>query len=108
MKQVREKKRRWPGPRLGKGFEKFFGDLLDYARALGFEERPDYDMLRKGFERLTGNQVEDLHFRRYSCRYHFPPSDNFHSFHIRNNDSPPPASSFAWPLAHLPRPACLR
>ena len=36
MKQIREKKMKWPGPRLGEGKPKDFGNLLDYSRALSF------------------------------------------------------------------------
>lgn len=58
MKEVREKKRRWPGQRLGEGMAKEFGDLLDYARALEFEEEPDYEDLRSSFQRLVGDQSD--------------------------------------------------
>ncbi|ETW77752.1 hypothetical protein HETIRDRAFT_241720, partial [Heterobasidion irregulare TC 32-1] len=53
MKQIREKKMKWPGPRLGEGKPRDFGDLLDYARALAFEDKPDYERLSRGFERLA-------------------------------------------------------
>jgi hypothetical protein len=59
MKQVREKKRQWPGQRLGEGMAKEFGDLLDYARALEFDSEPDYKGLRSSFQRLAGSQVEE-------------------------------------------------
>lgn len=42
MAQVREKKRAWTGAGLGEGFPDPFGQLLDYSRALGFDENPDY------------------------------------------------------------------
>ena len=62
MKQIREKKMKWPGPRLGEGKPKDFGNLLDYARALAFEDKPDYKRLSKGFERLAGEPTEGLDF----------------------------------------------
>jgi hypothetical protein len=45
MEQVREKMRRRPGQHLVEGIAKEYGDLLDYARALEFEEKPDYGAL---------------------------------------------------------------
>lgn len=51
---------------MGEGKAKEFGELLDYARALGFGERPDYEMLMRGFERLAKNQKNALHFCRPS------------------------------------------
>jgi hypothetical protein len=59
LKQVREKKRQWPGQRLGEGLAKEFGDLLDYARALEFESKPDYEGLRSSFQRLADSQTEE-------------------------------------------------
>jgi len=59
MKQVREKKRQWPGQHLGEGLAKEFGDLLDYARALEFESRPDYEGLRSSFQRLADSHGEE-------------------------------------------------
>ena len=56
MKQVREK---WLGQHLGEGFAKEYGDLLDYARALKFERRPDYEGLRSSFQRLADSQAEE-------------------------------------------------
>jgi serine/threonine protein kinase len=59
IKQVREKKKQWPGQRLGEGIAKEFGDLLDYARALEFDSEPDYEGLRSSFQRLAGSQTEE-------------------------------------------------
>ena len=50
MKQIREKKMKWPGSWLGEGKPKDFRDLLDYMRALAFEDKPDYKRLNKDFE----------------------------------------------------------
>jgi hypothetical protein len=57
IKHVREKKRQWSGRRLGQGLAKEFGELLDYARALEFDAKPDYKGLSAGFQRLAGNSV---------------------------------------------------
>jgi len=35
-----------------------FGDLLDYARALEFDSKPDYEGLRSSFQRLANSQSE--------------------------------------------------
>jgi hypothetical protein len=51
--QVREKKLAWLGSRLAFGFPIEFGQLLDYARSLGFEEQPDYDGWRSNFRRVA-------------------------------------------------------
>jgi hypothetical protein len=59
MKQVREKKRQWPGQRLGEGLANEFGDLLDYARALEFDSKPDYKGLSNSFQRLANSQSEE-------------------------------------------------
>ena len=66
MKQVREKKRRWTGQRLGEGKVKEFGELLDYARALDFGSKLDYANLKNGFQRLVDDQAEALEFRKHS------------------------------------------
>lgn len=63
MKQVREKKKRWSGERLGEGMAKEFGELLDYARALEFGSKPDYGSLRSSFQRLSSD-TEALDFRK--------------------------------------------
>lgn len=70
MKQVREKKKRWPGQRLGEGFAKEFGELLDYARALEFESKPDYVGLMSGFQRLLDSKQADLDFCEYPLCCH--------------------------------------
>ena len=53
---------KWPGSRLGEGKPKDFGDLLDYARVLAFEDKPDYKRLNKDFERLAGELTGGLNF----------------------------------------------
>jgi hypothetical protein len=57
IKHVGEKKRQWSGRRLGQGVAKEFGGLLDYARALEFDAKPDYEGLSAGFQRLAGSSV---------------------------------------------------
>jgi hypothetical protein len=52
MAQVREKKRSWTGARLGEGFPDAFGQLLDHARALEFDEKPDYARFHSHFDDL--------------------------------------------------------
>ena len=42
--------------------EKEFGELLDYARALDFESKPDYKGLRSSFQQLVDSQAEALDF----------------------------------------------
>jgi hypothetical protein len=80
MKQVREKKRQWPGQRLGEGMAKEFGDLLDYARALEFDSEPDYEGLRSSFQRLAGSQTEEaLDFCGRSFSLQSPSSLLIHS-----------------------------
>jgi hypothetical protein len=75
MKQVREKKRRWCGRRLGEGLAKEFGELLDYARALEFESKPDYGGLMGGFRRLVGKEGKGLDSREYFLCRHCRPAD---------------------------------
>ncbi|OBZ77476.1 Casein kinase I isoform alpha [Grifola frondosa] len=74
MKQVREKKKRWPGERLGAGMVKEFGELLDYARALSFEEKPDYERLKDGFEKLRDKLTDDFTLILSSAPKPAPPS----------------------------------
>ncbi|KIM74543.1 hypothetical protein PILCRDRAFT_828099 [Piloderma croceum F 1598] len=50
MAQVREKKRAWTGSRLGEGYPDIFGQLLDYSRALVFDENPDYARFQAVFD----------------------------------------------------------
>lgn len=52
LAQVREKKLAWTGSRLALGLPAEFGQLLDYARGLRFDEQPDYDGWRLKFRTL--------------------------------------------------------
>lgn len=73
MKQVREKKKQWPGPRLARGMAGEFGDFLDYARSLQFDETPDYERWASIFGKLSGNDAGVLDLRGYlSSNSHSP------------------------------------
>jgi serine/threonine protein kinase len=50
----------------GQGMEKEFGGLLDYARALEFDAKPDYNGLTAGFQQLVGNSMV-LDYREAAC-----------------------------------------
>ncbi|KAI0060704.1 kinase-like protein, partial [Artomyces pyxidatus] len=52
MAQIREKKKAWGGSRLASGHPSAFGELLDYARSLAFDEAIDYHGFRLQFEEL--------------------------------------------------------
>ncbi|OBZ73783.1 Casein kinase I isoform delta [Grifola frondosa] len=52
MIQVREQKQRWSGTTLADGYPTEFGQFLDYTRALGFEQVPDYSRFRDMFREL--------------------------------------------------------
>lgn len=49
---IREKKRAWTGSRLAEGHPPVFGQLLDYARGLKFNDPLDYGRFRTQFEGL--------------------------------------------------------
>jgi hypothetical protein len=51
--QIRSKMLSWNGARLGEGYPSAFGELLDYARHLGFDEPIDYDALPYRFRKST-------------------------------------------------------
>ncbi|KAG6836710.1 hypothetical protein H0H93_004687 [Arthromyces matolae] len=56
--QVLHKKRNWPGARLGAGQHPCFGEFLDYARNLRFDEIPDY----RGWARTFNNLAKSCGF----------------------------------------------
>ena len=56
--QIRSKMLSWNGARLTEGYPSVFGDLLDYARHLGFDEPIDYDRFRADFDKLRHSGVE--------------------------------------------------
>ncbi|KAG5650031.1 hypothetical protein H0H81_001007 [Sphagnurus paluster] len=49
---VCQKKLAWPGARLAISYPEEFGQLLDYARSLEFNDTPDYDAWRSNFRAL--------------------------------------------------------
>ncbi|KAG6830560.1 hypothetical protein H0H93_013998, partial [Arthromyces matolae] len=59
MDQVLHKKRGWPGDRLGAGLPRCFGEFLDYARNLTFEEIPDYKCWTQVFNDLAESRGYD-------------------------------------------------
>ena len=58
MLQIRSKLFSWNGARLGEGDPSAFGELLDYARHLGFDEPADYEPFYTDFEKLRQSTVE--------------------------------------------------
>jgi hypothetical protein len=60
---IREKKGAWTGSRLAKGHPPVFGQLLDYARGLKFNESLDYGRFRALFAGLLqeSNDSESTH-----------------------------------------------
>jgi len=48
----------WNEARLAQGYPPAFGELLDYARQLGFAEPIDYERFRVTFEKLRHSEVE--------------------------------------------------
>ena len=46
------------GARLVQGYPPAFGELLDYARQLSFDEPIDYERLHVAFEKLRNSDVE--------------------------------------------------
>jgi len=56
--QIRSKMLSWNGARLADGYPSAFGELLDYARHLGFDEPIDYERFRADFETLRYSEVE--------------------------------------------------
>ena len=48
----------WNGARLCEGYPSAFGELLDYARHLGFDEPIDYERFRTVFENLRHSELE--------------------------------------------------
>ncbi|KZO95435.1 kinase-like protein [Calocera viscosa TUFC12733] len=64
LQSIREKigrtKEAWSGEMLSSGLPPVFGDLLDYARRLGPNDVPAYDMLRQRFQHdRTESQIEE-------------------------------------------------
>ena len=55
--QIRSKMLTWNGARLAEGHPLVFGELLDYARHLGFEPI-DYERFRLAFETLRNSEIE--------------------------------------------------
>ncbi|KAG6819693.1 hypothetical protein H0H93_009562 [Arthromyces matolae] len=51
--QVLHKKRNWPGARLSAGQHPCFGEFLDYARTLTFDEIPEYQDWARTFSDLA-------------------------------------------------------
>ena len=47
----------WSGARLGEGHPSVFGELLDYARRLGFDELIDYERFGADFEELCNSKI---------------------------------------------------
>ena len=48
----------WNGARLSVGYPSVFGELLDYARHLGFDEPIDYKRFHLAFEVLRNSEIE--------------------------------------------------
>lgn len=48
----------WNGARLCEGYPSALGELLDYARHLGFDEPIDYERFRTVFEHLRHSELE--------------------------------------------------
>ncbi|KIM44188.1 hypothetical protein M413DRAFT_25639 [Hebeloma cylindrosporum] len=53
IQRVRQLKAQWTGATLGVGFESEFGELLDYSRALAFNQIPDYKLWSARFADLA-------------------------------------------------------
>ena len=48
----------WNGVRLAEGYPAAFGELLDYARQLSFDEPINYERFRAAFEKLRHSEVK--------------------------------------------------
>jgi len=48
----------WNGTRLGEGYPSGFGELLDYARYMGFDEPIDYERFRVIFKKPYHSELE--------------------------------------------------
>ena len=60
--KIMEKKRDTTSEDLCRGLHKNFQTYIEYTRNLGYEENPDYDMLKKLFEEVLSNEGFDLDF----------------------------------------------
>ena len=60
--KIMEKKRDTNPEDLCKGLHKNFQIYIEYTRNLGYEENPDYDMLKKLFEDILNSEGFDLDF----------------------------------------------
>ena len=58
MPQIMSKMLPWNAARLSEGYPSPFGELLGYARHLGFDEPVDYERFRTVFEKLPYSEVE--------------------------------------------------
>ena len=56
--QIGSKMLSWNGARLAEEYPSAFGEFLDYARHLGFDEPIDYEHFRADFEKLRHSEVE--------------------------------------------------
>jgi len=62
-RKICEKKESTPLPELCKGFPKAFEEYLAYTRALGFNDKPDYDKLYSMIRGSRPNGAEDHHYQ---------------------------------------------
>jgi casein kinase I family protein HRR25 len=56
--QIRSKMLSWNGTRLAGGYPSVFGELLEYARQLSFDDPIDYERFRAAFDKLRHSEVE--------------------------------------------------
>ena len=56
--QIKSKMLSWNGVRLAEGCSSAFGELLDYARQLSFDDPIGYESFRGAFEKLRHSEVE--------------------------------------------------
>ncbi|PPR02002.1 hypothetical protein CVT24_011125 [Panaeolus cyanescens] len=57
---IRRKMENWTGARLAEGHPTIFGELLDYARGLGFNQSIDYDRFIDSFHALEQDTTASL------------------------------------------------
>ena len=74
----------WNEARLAEGHPLVFGELLDYALHLGFDEPIDYERFRLAFEVLRDSKIEIKDNTSSSEIITNPNARSFHLFNRRN------------------------
>jgi hypothetical protein len=94
--QIRSKMLSWNGVRLVEGHPLVFGELLEYARCLGFDEPIDYDRFRLAFETLRDSEIEIKGNTSSSELIINPNAGSSHLFNRRDSLNLQRMSCFRW------------